>query len=158
MIFQTVSSCFAAECTPPQESCFIPFTAVPPKRISAAPFVDYKVDLLDERSFDTAGIYTTDNRVYRSTDGRISAVMAEESYNELFAQCGADSGTSSIAVSDGSEIIVYSRTISANAAVGMEEQAEVYMNNHFYNSYSNNLSDMNLSYALLSMIKQQAMR
>ena len=35
----------------------------------------------------------------------------------------------------------------------MEEQAEVYMNNHFYNSYSNNLSDMNLSYALLSMIK-----
>ena len=124
-----------------------------PESISAAPFADYKVDLLDERSFDTAGIYTTDNRVYRSTDGRISAVMAEGSYNELFAQCGADSGTSSIAVSDGSEIIVYSRTISANAAVGMEEQAEVYMNNHFYNSYSNNLSDMNLSYALLSMIK-----
>ena len=124
-----------------------------PESISAAPFVDYKVDLLDECSFDTAGIYTTDNRVYRSTDGRISAVMAEESYNELFAQCGADSGTSSMAVSDGSEIIVYSRTISANAAVGMEEQAEVYMNNHFYNSYSNNLSDMNLSYALLSMIK-----
>ena len=124
-----------------------------PESISAAPFIDYKMNILDEESFVCSGIYSSDNRVYRSVNDRIAAVTAEESYSGLIARCGADGGTSVVKLSDGNEFLVYNRTISANAAEGLEEQAANYMKTHFYNSYSDNASDMNLSYALLSMIK-----
>lgn len=124
-----------------------------PDAFPASPFITYKVMLLDEEEFVCKGTYSTENRVYRSVNDRVAAVTAEENYSAFLEKWGADSGVSAVALPDGTEFTVYSRTVSANAAEGMEEQAKNYMRTHFYDSYSDNTSDMNLSYALLSMIK-----
>lgn len=124
-----------------------------PSAVSGQPVVTASMDIFDERSFDVLGGYETDNKMYQSASSNIIAVTAAENYSTLLDINGMDAYTTRVELEDGSGYYVYRRTIEATAAQGMEEEAELYLDKHFYDSYTNHRKDMNFSYAVLEIVK-----
>ncbi len=124
-----------------------------PESITAAPFVSSIMNFLDSMTFETAGSYTSENNLYRSADGIVTAVIPEENYAKALGVCGIDNSTNVYPAEDGTEYNVYHRTIFANAAEGYENSAKNYLDRHFYGSYTDNTGDMNMAYSLLETVK-----
>lgn len=124
-----------------------------PETMTVLPYNAETFDIFDEIQIDTAQLYNTDCRTYMSTDGDVCAVISEDSYLKLLERSHGDIYTYPIDTGDGSIYSVYRREINANAASGMEDMAENYMKMHFYDNFTDNRSDMALSYALLRAIK-----
>lgn len=120
-----------------------------PGGITAMPFIADTLDFLDNVTVTPVGLYTTDNRTYRSENNALCAVMGEDSYLALMDACGRDNRTYTMET-DGGSYYVYSRQIMADAAPGCEEAARNWLDRHFYGSYSDNISDRSLAEGILS--------
>ena len=128
-------------------------SAVIPESISGEVVLTETAQFLDAVTVETAGIYTTDNVMYRSIGFSVSAIVAEENYIALLGEQQADDYTFFEQSADGSVYPVYYRTIAANAAPNKKTEALNYLKSHFYGEFDDNRSDMNKSYAKLEIIK-----
>lgn len=122
-----------------------------PEIMTAAPYISKTFDIFDEAQFDMIGLYSTDNRLYHSVSGSFKAIISESGYSTLMEQYGLDVYATTITYDDVS-YYWYNRLILADAADGMNEDAEVYLDKHFYGSYTNNREDMSFSYAILGIV------
>lgn len=123
-----------------------------PEKISGQMFMMSDWSFGENIISETAGLYTTENRVYNS-DVNITAIMAEEAYVAFTDSTGGDSYVFNYTAQDGTEYRIYCGSIYADAAKGSEKSAEGYLEKHFYGSYDNNLKDAAESRSLLEIIK-----
>ncbi len=128
------------------------FTESPAEIIKAEPFIDSMVMFLDPVDFKTAGTYTTDNRLYYSLNNTVSAIMAESAFESLAAQLGIDSSSTSVTTDNGS-FTVFMRTVHANTVTGAEADAVNFLDRNFYDSYTNNIAEMNKARSELGIVK-----
>ncbi len=124
-----------------------------PGPVTAQPFISDTIDLLDPVTLNPVGLYTTDNRTYRSNNIIITAVTGEDAYFELLQTCGRDDQTYTITTDNGINYYAFSRQILANAAPGQEENALMWLDRHFYGTYSDNRSERSEALAVLSAIQ-----
>jgi putative ABC transport system permease protein len=81
-----------------------------------------------------------------------AAVMAESSFEKLVTYLGIDSSSSQIEY-NGEKYTLFSRTIYADAASGMETEARNYLNRNFYGSFTDNAADMAKAISNLGIVK-----
>ncbi|MDE7293187.1 MAG: FtsX-like permease family protein, partial [Oscillospiraceae bacterium] len=124
-----------------------------PDSITAKPFISDTIDFLDPITAKPVGLYTTDNRTYRSSNFIITAITGEDSYLDLLEACGRDDQTYTITTNNGDSYYAFSRQILANAVPGQEENALMWLDRHFYGTYSDNRSEKEEALALLSAIQ-----
>lgn len=124
-----------------------------PESITANPFNSTEMWFYDPVTVNVAGSYTTDNRTYFSDGTVLTALTAEENYITLMEECTFDNYTYIYTDVSGEEYYVFMRQIMASAAAGCEEQAENYLNMHYYNSYQNNRADSAQAYAQLEAVR-----
>ncbi len=124
-----------------------------PTSITAARFFMQTGEFMPEETIPVGGSYTTDNRIYYSTGNLICAVIPEEIYLNRLYEIGADANTALYEAPDGVPQYVYSGNIIADAADGMEEQAQAYLSRHYYNMYSDNALDMERSASRIKVIE-----
>lgn len=124
-----------------------------PQSVTAAPFNSSMLTFFDEITVSVLGEYSTDNRTYFSVDGIITAVVPEETYISMVEELVVDNYSYSYTDENGEEYYVFLRQILANAAEGFEEQAENYMEMHYFGRYQNSRADMSRAYALLEAIR-----
>lgn len=123
-----------------------------PETITSEPFIDSMVFFLDAVTINAGGTYSTDLRTYYSCNGLASAVMAEAPFEQLVSQIGIDSSSSQVEY-NGQKYTLFSRTIFADAADGMENEARNYLNRNFYNSFTDNAEDMAKAVSNLGIVK-----
>ncbi|MCM1578523.1 MAG: FtsX-like permease family protein, partial [Ruminococcus sp.] len=123
----------------------------PPAPITAQPFIADTLDFLDPVTATPIGLYTTENRTYRSNNNVLTAVIGEENYLALLEVCGRDNRTYTIETDSGS-YYAFNRDILANAASGREEEALLWLDRHFYGSYADNRSEKADALAVLSAV------
>ncbi|MDE6591667.1 MAG: FtsX-like permease family protein [Oscillospiraceae bacterium] len=124
-----------------------------PGPVTAQPFIADTLDFLDPVKATPVGLYTTDNRTYRSSNNIITAVIGEENYLALLEVCGRDNKTHTINLDNGESYYAFNRDILANAAPGQEENALIWLDRHFYGSYSDNSSERAEAMAVLSAVR-----
>lgn len=98
------------------------------------------------------GLFETDSSLYLTLPPDVGGVIAEENYDALVAQTGRDGESVTYEFSDGSEHIVFVRTIGANVKNDRVEEARAFLMKHFYGSYEDNLLGRQNSESLLSLI------
>ncbi|WP_432649408.1 ABC transporter permease [Huintestinicola sp.] len=123
-----------------------------PGSLTSGPFIDSMVFFLDPVTIETAGTYSTDLRTYFSCDGMCLAIMAEAPYEQLVSYIGIDSSSAQIEY-NGGKYTLFSRTIYADAAAGMETEARNFLNRNYYNSFTDNAADMSRSVSTLGIVK-----
>ena len=123
-----------------------------PQTITSEPFIDSMVFFLDPVTINAGGTYSTDLRTYYSCNDLASAVMAETPFEQLVSQIGIDSSSSQVEY-NGQKYTLFSRTIFADAADGMENEARNYLNRNFYNSFTDNAADMAKAVSNLGIVK-----
>ncbi|MGN1089454.1 MAG: ABC transporter permease, partial [Huintestinicola sp.] len=123
-----------------------------PEKISGQMFMVNDGVLGENLTAETAGLYTTENRLYTS-DAFLVAVMAEEAYVAFTDKTGGDSYAATYAAEDGTEYTICYGSIYADAVPGEEKTAEGYLDRHFYGSFENNLSAASESRSLLEIIR-----
>lgn len=123
-----------------------------PDSISSGPFNESLVSFLEPVTLNIAGAYSTDNRTYFSCDNGVSGVMAQDSYEKLISELRIDSSSVNMEY-EGGEYTIFMRSVYADAADGFEKDARNYLDRHFYNSYTDNASDMAMELARLGIVK-----
>lgn len=122
-----------------------------PDSVTGNPFMDFVA--YDEITVGIYGSYDTDMDMYKSTNDSIIACVSEDMFEKLVSTYGGDSRFTERTNDDGTESIVYDRTVYASAAEGMNDQAAEWLSKHYYGKYTDNYTQRNILEALLCVIR-----
>ena len=128
-----------------------------PESIRGVPFSSEALNMNeDAMTIGVAGFYSSDNSLFRSYGGRLSAVMSEPAYYAIYDKVDhMDNTTIANRVeTDGESSIeyYYSRAIYASST-GNREQEKLFLDRNFYDSYIDVISQRDNARATLDMTK-----
>ena len=108
------------------------YTSVP-ESVTAVPFVNFKT--FDPVCFKVWDTYETDINIYSFNERSTAACVAESVYMSYSDRFGGDSSINTYYREDGSGVNVYVRSIYADPAENLREQAKQWLDRRFYDSY-----------------------
>lgn len=125
--------------------------SVLPEEVYASAFVDYTS--YEPQLFELYGTFESDMEMYSSVNMNIIGCMAQENYDAIVAEIGADTDSINCGVFDGKTEYMYYRTIYADAAGGDYSSAQDWLERHYYDYYTDNHTNETAAYAKLALVK-----
>ncbi len=126
--------------------------SVEPSEATATQFIIAEMNPYGgDATIQVSGLYFTENSMYLGENVIIAAIIPEENYNDLMAQCGRDA-TSTVYEYTDATYILYTRDVVANVKDGCLEDARTYLAEHFYGFYTDNINDRESSESILSLV------